>query len=252
MDVVYDASQYSVGLLNTALMHQQEVDTLWELLSLSTFQNPKNRKAARLKTKFNPLETQMLILRLLSDVRWSRGWIFQEDHLSSDRMILLIPHSKHLKKEDYFGSIPGELQVNLAHFRQPVTLFCMASGDARRWPNSEILGKTKQYNIWNRIDTAWNQSDTGRSLPNMLHLHNMWLICNMRRNVWTMLCRCIPARRSVFWKTYAIAISSKKKIESQSWQTRLDTPYAWTLLRLLLFSKTTLTASPLFCSPSSC
>ena len=89
------------------------------------------------------------------------GWIFQEDHLASKNMVLLIPHSEDLEKEEdfgtdpgeiqvNFGTIPGELQVNLARFRQAVTLFCISMGDEHRCPTSEILGKVKQYNIWNK------------------------------------------------------------------------------------------------------
>lgn len=149
MDVVYGSSAYSVALLNTALVHQSEIDLLWALLSRSIFVDANDKEIPEL-TDNNVHELQILILRILSDDRWSRGWIFQEDHLSSDRMVLLIPHAKLLEKENYFGTIPGELQVNLADFRQAVTMFCMACGEESRWPASEILGKAKQYNIWNR------------------------------------------------------------------------------------------------------
>ena len=92
--------------------------------------------------------------RILSDSRWSRGWIFQEDHLASDRMRLLIPYSKRLNTDARvydFGGLPGNLVVKLTHFRKAVTMFCLANGGIEhRWPVNEMLGKAKQYNIYNR------------------------------------------------------------------------------------------------------
>ncbi|KAI8933485.1 hypothetical protein NX059_009223 [Plenodomus lindquistii] len=100
-------------------------------------------------------EVQLLILRLLNDPRWSRGWIFQEDHLASRRMTLLVPHSKRLKKRNLphgFGSLPGDLEISLVQFRKAVTMFCIALNEPEnRWPINEMLGKAKQYNIWNKV-----------------------------------------------------------------------------------------------------
>jgi hypothetical protein len=153
MDVVYGDSAASVGLLTTALKYQHEIDILARLLKRSLFVDPQNEQSPKLKSDVSIPTVQMLILLVLSDPRWSRGWIFQEDHLASYGMTLLIPYSESLQTGSHydFGKIPGELQVNLAAFRQAVTMFCLACNeDELRWPNSEILGKVKQYNIWNR------------------------------------------------------------------------------------------------------
>ncbi|KAF1935835.1 hypothetical protein EJ02DRAFT_448412 [Clathrospora elynae] len=141
MDVVYGDSTAS------------EVDTLSSLLHGSLFVNPKDKESPEMRPGVNIIEVQMLILRILSDPRFSRGWIFQEDHLASTVMTLLIPcNEKLVKGRKYdFGKIPGELRVKLATFRQTATMFCLACPeDHRRWPNIEILRKVKQYNIWNR------------------------------------------------------------------------------------------------------
>lgn len=175
MDVVYDFSHYSLGLMTTTLEHQHEVDMLHELLSLSIFMDAKDTMHPAFKDVSVQSEAQFLILRVLSDPRWSRGWIFQEDHLASDRMVLLIPHTHHLKKHSDFGSIPGELQVNCADLRKAVTMFCMASGETDRWPATEILGKAKQYNIWNKIqhDTALGSlSDSSVISGGMVSIHD--------------------------------------------------------------------------------
>ncbi|KAL1648207.1 hypothetical protein SLS61_007079 [Didymella pomorum] len=158
MDAVYGESTFSVGLLTTPLMLQEEIDLLAELLSRSIFHiaddtiNPKYKTGHDMEIKI--LKIQNLILRILSDSRWSRGWIFQEDHLASDRMRLLIPYSRGLNNNARlykFGNLPGNLVVKLTHFRQAVTMFCIASRESEnRWPVDEMLGKAKQYNIYNR------------------------------------------------------------------------------------------------------
>ena len=158
MDVVYGESTLSVGLLTTPLMRQNEINLLAELLSGTIFQNPNDTEKPTYKwhttLKHKILETQMLILRLLNDSRWSRGWIFQEDHLSSDRMTLLIPYTDNLKIENdlvSFGTLQSNLCVKLTAFQKAVTMFWMASHENRhRWPFSEMLRKAKQYEIYNK------------------------------------------------------------------------------------------------------
>ncbi|KAI4953615.1 hypothetical protein J4E91_002463 [Alternaria rosae] len=153
MDVVYGDSTFSVGLLTVELAREREIDLLSELLQREIFANPKNQSYPELIPRVDKTAVQMLILRILSDPRWSRGWIFQEDHLASYRMILLIPCPRGIRKNRgyNFGDTLGELQVKLKDFRQSVTMFCMATyEDEGRWPNTEFLGKAKQYNICNK------------------------------------------------------------------------------------------------------
>lgn len=154
MDVVYGGGDLSLGLLTTGLIHQSEVDLLAKLLSGSVFVDFGNTTAPTFRAGVKFLELQTVILRILSDARWSRGWIFQEDHLASSRMTLLVPHSDDISTKNLlyrFGTIPGNLQMKVSVFRKAVTMFCLANNDSEfRWPNTEILAKAKQYNIWNR------------------------------------------------------------------------------------------------------
>ena len=181
MDAVYEDSTSSVGLLTTPLMHQHEIDLLAELLSGSIFQDandtdsPSYKWNPKMETKI--LQVQTLILRILSDSRWSRGWIFQEDHLASNQMSLLIPHTKRLNTDTNlydFGTLPGNLTVRLSAFRKAVTMFCMASNEnEHRWPVSEMLGKAKQYNIFNKM------SNKIKSNPRNKHKVRVWTDGNM-------------------------------------------------------------------------
>ncbi|EUC47797.1 hypothetical protein COCMIDRAFT_3277 [Bipolaris oryzae ATCC 44560] len=154
MDMVYGDSTHSVGILTVEIQDQREIDMLSNLLSRSLFVHPIDEDDPKLRPEVDITAVQMLILHILSDPRWSRGWIFQEDHLASQKMELLIPYNLRLDKSgfDNLGKIPGELQVKLKDFRQTVTLFCRActTGEVR-WPCTEILAKVTQYNICNKV-----------------------------------------------------------------------------------------------------
>ncbi|KAI4617750.1 hypothetical protein J4E83_006082 [Alternaria metachromatica] len=151
MDVVYGDSKVSVGLLTVKLTRQHEVDLLSELLQGRIFVDPRNRENPKLRPEVNVLAVQRLIQRILSDPRWDRGWIFQEDHLASNRMTLLIPCGASIRKDrGYdFGDILGDLKIKLKDLRQNATMFCLARPEERR-PNTDILKKLKQYNICNK------------------------------------------------------------------------------------------------------
>jgi len=154
MDVVYGDSKVSVGLLTVELTHQHQVDLLSELLQGRIFVDPKDREHPKLRPEVNVLAVQKLIRRILSDPRWDRGWIFQEDHLASNRMTLLIPCSSSVRKDQGydFGDILGDLKIKLKDLRQNATMFCLARPEERR-PNTDILEKLKQYNICNKSYT---------------------------------------------------------------------------------------------------
>jgi hypothetical protein len=160
MDVVYGFSTASVGLLTTPLVTQDEIDILDSLVTKSMFSMADDTDIddPQFSVSFSwqnvdIIKVQMLILKILSDQRWSRGWIFQEDHLASSDMTLLIPYecSLHARLNFDFGYLPGNLQVNVKKFREAVTMFCLASKeDENSWPTSEILSKAKQYKIYNK------------------------------------------------------------------------------------------------------
>ncbi|KAI4607756.1 hypothetical protein J4E80_009497 [Alternaria sp. BMP 0032] len=151
MDLVYGDSEVSVGLLTVKLTRQHEVDLLSELLQGRIFVDPRDRENPKLRPEVNVLAVQRLIQRILSDPRWDRGWIFQEDHLASNRMTLLIPCGASIRKDrGYdFGDILGDLKIKLKDLRQNATMFCLARPEERR-PNTDILKKLKQYNICNK------------------------------------------------------------------------------------------------------
>jgi hypothetical protein len=166
MDVVYGISTASVGLLTTPLVTQEEVDLLQDLVTRRVFLIPDDTDEPILAShRVDIQKIQRLISKILGDERWSRGWIFQEDHLASATMTLLLPCDDALKVYDdaysNHGKLSGEVQVNVKKFREAVTMFCLASKEpAKSSPTREFLGKVKQYKIWNKV--VYNDKTPGR------------------------------------------------------------------------------------------
>ncbi|KAF2258418.1 hypothetical protein CC78DRAFT_537790 [Lojkania enalia] len=154
MDVVYGYSTSAAGLLTTQIEHQHDIDALSALLSREIFVHPGDTQ----NPQFNLHEghktliaIEKVVERILADKWWERAWIFQEDHLASDRMVLLVPHSADIDKSGHhgFGNIEGELLIKLPEFKQAVTLFCIAARPNKIYIE-QWMRKAKQYNIWNK------------------------------------------------------------------------------------------------------
>jgi len=155
MDLVYGDGGMAVGLLTKSLTKQHDVDLLDALLAKSIFTDSKNEDDPQLKSITDGQKILKLIRHILSDERWDRGWIFQEDHLASVRMTLLIPCSVNIIKRGYMGEIGGELKVKLARFRKTVTMFCLALSKSGGYGSSkDILDKVKQYNVCDNKTTT--------------------------------------------------------------------------------------------------
>lgn len=154
MDVVYGDCTCAVGLLTAVVTEQDEVNLLAALMSRTIFVSSGDIVRPRLKQGTKRKALLSMISKIFQDPRWNRGWIFQEDHLASDRMVLLIPHSEHIDKPntDIFGDIDGDLQIDLSRLKQAVTMLCLA---LRGYKEKELIDKHirrgMQYNIQNKV-----------------------------------------------------------------------------------------------------
>ena len=150
MDLVYRDCKVSLGLLEVELQSQQQLKALSELLSLKLIDEIGLRFRDWVQRGHISRILDVLDL-ILSDERWERTWIFQEDHCASSKMHLLVRHASSLYK-DYkvFGDLPGELQIRCAQFRKAITMFCKACDVVKQAYPHDLLSKVKQYNIWNQ------------------------------------------------------------------------------------------------------
>ncbi|KAK3176653.1 hypothetical protein OEA41_007976 [Lepraria neglecta] len=149
MDLVYRDCKVSLGLLEVELQSQQQLKSLSELLGLKLIDEtgPRFREGVPKGQISRILDILGLII---SDERWERTWIFQEDHCASSNMLLLVRHVSSLYKDKVFGDLPGELQIRCAQFRKATTMFCIACDVVKQAYPHDLLSKVKQYNIWNQ------------------------------------------------------------------------------------------------------
>ena len=165
MDLVYRESEISLGLLTKEILLQDQLDHLYDLFSARVF-NKGSKEPMFKSTASSRLISGILgVLRLiLSDDRWERTWIFQEDHCASSKMYLLISHAPNLwKKGNRFGDMSGELLISCAEFRKVTTRFCMAYQAAGNARLDDILSRVKQYNIWNKFGLSKQNSSPSES-----------------------------------------------------------------------------------------
>lgn len=150
MDMVYRNSRLSLGILNVVVHKQQLVDGLSALLDGSIFD--RSVEEPRFEKWVDPGLILDILRLILSDERWSRTWIFQEDHCASSKMVLLVPHASSLfKNPDILGDIDGELQISCATFRHTATLFFLARDERGYEYDNELASKVRQYNVVNQV-----------------------------------------------------------------------------------------------------
>ena len=152
MDLVYRDSELSLGLLNKIVHSQEQLDGLNDLLSHKVFEAYAEKPRLRDWVSRKRVSRIFDVLRfIISDERWSRTWIFQEDHCASHNMELMIPYALSLRKnKKLFGDLQGELLISCAKLRKATTSLSIACNAASYEFPDDLLSRVKQYNIWNQ------------------------------------------------------------------------------------------------------
>lgn len=159
MDLVYANSSCTVGLLFMRIDAKEQVEHLHGLLSGNCVVARRLERDGSGNYELNiPLREARAVLDvielILKDAWWQRGWIFQEEYLSTTRMRLLIRSSQAYGLDaTIFGKITGELEVNAIEFRKAITHFCLAYLRRAKLPPIErrrcryVLDKAGRYGI---------------------------------------------------------------------------------------------------------
>lgn len=170
MDMVYQNAHFAAGLLTIPPLEQDEVESLATLLqkgysgelSLHSLREHFDRTA----------KWRNVVQKIMSDKRWKRAWIFQEDHLASDRMHLLVPCARFRRRAaltDMFGNIPGDLVIKLMKFKKAMTALCNALPNYNTYASlRQDLEGVKYYKTANRetlIVTALSHRLESNSYP---------------------------------------------------------------------------------------
>ena len=183
MDLIYNFSEYPVGLLTQPIESHQCLELLRRLLRSDFVKAQGDRDIPVLKSHISAkvaLDVVDLLDYITSDKWWTRAWIFQEAYRSSVKMTLLIPHSLGPGKVQVMNEeciIPGELQVNSADFHRQSTLFCLAfrRKAEKEWQGGhvksedilkceEILRRARKYNILYRHGNFAGQKSARKAM----------------------------------------------------------------------------------------
>ena len=158
MDLVYRNCRYALGILTVSLGSQRQVDFLTTLLKGELFD--ADTSEPRFSKGANPRPVLDVLRLIMSDERWDRTWIFQEDHCASSKMTLLLPCDKRLFKDtELYGDLDGELQISCAAFRRATTNFYLACDAKGCSYEVSLASKLRQYNVINQVyESVPNQS----------------------------------------------------------------------------------------------
>ncbi|KAI3317944.1 heterokaryon incompatibility protein-domain-containing protein [Xylariaceae sp. AK1471] len=123
MDLVYSRSEYPLGLLYQPIESLEELELLADLIE---------GKLSKPGLSFNRASRVLKLLEaIVSDIWWTRAWIYQENYRGGQRMNLLMPHRITSKKHysryaELFRDIPGEICFSSTKFLKTATAFCIA------------------------------------------------------------------------------------------------------------------------------
>jgi hypothetical protein len=99
MDLVYERSAAPVGILQTFLDSQWQLDTLWHLHENKDLDYDQVKRAIQL-------------LEHISEDPWfSRAWILQESTSAGDCIDLLVRYDSSLSIPEFWGAVSGEIEL---------------------------------------------------------------------------------------------------------------------------------------------
>lgn len=108
MDIVYQRSLYPLGLLQTFIQTQEQLDVVTQLVEGVTVRSEQ-------------LPVLLDVLRLIEQDKWfTRAWILQESVSGGFEMSLLIQHDPMLFKSDVLGRIKGEIETTISEFTNAI------------------------------------------------------------------------------------------------------------------------------------
>ena len=135
MDQVYHRASLSLGLLNTIIETQLEMDALVTLYERRSF-----------GTKEEMLAGVALMHRLSQDRWYNRSWIFQESSLSLN-LILLIRHAPSVRNPLGQG-ILGEVKISFTELHRCATTISKILHNPTRRPLLDELRQIEEIEWW--------------------------------------------------------------------------------------------------------
>ncbi len=145
MDLVYQRASHPLAILNTYIETQNQMDAFAAMVKGSSCEPSQ-------------LEGMDEVLEMLTDDQWFyRAWTLQESTSAEMSMFLLIGCDYQLDKPAFFGTLPGEIEIDIEGFQDAlINSRCMIE---ELLASSEVDKGTATY-ASNNADILWNLMPT--------------------------------------------------------------------------------------------
>jgi hypothetical protein len=111
MDLVYSRSMYPVGLLNSFLKEQSQIDALAHIVARGEAYFNEEVHPSYEEASASEVIQKLEALEILAEDKWfTRTWIFQEATLAGERMVFLISCT-HGIEHPSLGTLSGEIML---------------------------------------------------------------------------------------------------------------------------------------------
>jgi hypothetical protein len=158
MDIVYQASDHPIAVLESCFETQAELDALASVVDSDRFE-------------FDPAQIEALadILGALSADQWfERAWTLQESTSAGARMVLLIGVPENFTKPPCFGSLLWDFEISIQDFQDAMVNARiliergLAAGVWADNTDSAIYASNWADELWNCIPTITPDRDLSR------------------------------------------------------------------------------------------
>lgn len=131
MDWLYHHGTHPFGMLSRPVKTEVELYLLAQILQGEMLSEDAHGFLLKRGHTSRAWAAVQLLDEIISDIWWTRAWIYQENYHGGQWMDLLMPHDRKLKAlkadhEDLFGTLRGQLTIKSIWFSEALTDLCSA------------------------------------------------------------------------------------------------------------------------------
>lgn len=149
MDMVFRDSDYPLGLLTATLQDQEAMDLCAAIADYKgTDRGALFLHTQRLISKLGVQKATELLQTFVSDAWFTRTWVFQESGLTKEKMVILMPHSRRLRRHPSVGDICQEVKLTMLHMRcWPMAFVTILPQSGPHFHENPVLNYLKEQRI---------------------------------------------------------------------------------------------------------
>lgn len=131
MDWLYHHGTHPFGMLNRPVKTEIQLHLLAQILQGEMLSEDAHGFLLKRGNTSRAWAAVQLLDEIISDIWWTRAWIYQENYHGGQWMDLLMPHERKLESmkvwhRDFFGTLRGELTIKSIWFSEALTDLCSA------------------------------------------------------------------------------------------------------------------------------